>query len=131
MSAWGLWPTTRHLLAVAVDEAGKLSVPLRISPTDQARWSFLTWLQAQQHREIVLPETMAADPIIALAAKTDISVRLAPQELLHAIRIIAGLPRRPPKYTAALLARWPTTPLRACLRPVPSPNPPPNQLGLL
>ena len=52
--------------------------------------------------------------------------------LLEAIRTATGFTQRPAKYTAALLARWPSIPaLRPYLRHLATQKPEPKQLCLL
>lgn len=128
----GVWPTPKHLIAVLVDENGNAHPPLCVARSDAARTALIHWLAGQQYQGLVLPDDLICDPLVEGAIDARLAVWIAPRVLLDGIRIIAGLTRRPAKYTAALLARWPTAPaLRAYLRHLQSPRRVPNQLRLL
>ncbi len=84
-----------------------------------------------QNAHLVIPDTLLAAPCLNHAIQIPVAVWIAPSPLLEAIRLAAGLTTRPPKQTAALLARWPTAPaLRPFLRQL-TDSPHPHQLALL
>ncbi len=126
----GLWPGPRRWAAVLLDPVTKLQLPFSIANTEQAHCSLLIWL-ANQSAHLVIPDTLLTKLFRNRASHIPIAVWLAPSPLLDAIRHTTGLSTRAPKHTAALLARWPTTPaLRPFLRRL-NASPHPKQLSLL
>lgn len=121
MSVCGLWTPPKRLVAVLIDDTGRARPPISAAPTPQARAALLTWLATCAIDTLVLGERHR--DLIDLARVLHLHVEIAPAELLHAIRLATGLSQRPPRHTAALLARWYLTPaLRRYLRP-PPPSP--------
>jgi hypothetical protein len=103
---------------------------LTLANTALAHTTLLDWL-VEQNAHLVIPDTLLAASCLNQASQIPIAVWIAPSPLLEAIRLAAGLTTRPPKQTAALLARWPTAPaLRPFLRRVIAPRIP-DQLSLL
>jgi len=131
VSPCGLWRTPRRLVAVVLDEDGRPRPPLSVALTDDARWGLLVWLQSRGCHDVVLTDALArGDPIGRIAVTLGVRLWVAPASVVEGVRQATELSRRPPKYTAALLARWPSAPaLRAYLRAV-EPDVSDRQLGL-
>jgi len=103
---------------------------LSLANTALAHTTPLDWL-VEHNAHLVIPDTLLATPCLNQASQIPIAVWIAPSPLLEAIRLAAGLTTRPPKQTAALLARWPTAPaLRPFLRRLTLARPT-DQLSLL
>jgi hypothetical protein len=127
----GLWPTPRRFVAVILDH-GHPTPPIALAQTPAARAGLVQWLADRHLTGLALSDAMACDPIVTLALDAQLTVWLVPATLLEAIRTATGFTQRPAKYTAALLARWPSTPaLRPYLRRLTDSTPEPNQLCLL
>ena len=131
MSPCGLWRTPRRLLAVVLDEHGHPRPPISVALTDDARWGLLVWLQSKGHREVVLTDALArGDPIGRIALTLGVRLWVVPASVVEGVRQATELTKRPPKHTAALLARWPGAPaLRSYLRAA-VPDLDDRQLGL-
>lgn len=128
----GVWPTPKHLIAVLVEENANPHPPLCVARSHAARTALIHWLADQHYQGLVLPDDLICDPLVDGAIDARLALWIAPRVSLDGIRTIAGLTQRPAKYTAALLARWPTAPaLQTYLRHLQSPRPPPHQLPLL
>ena len=126
----GLWPGPRRATAVLFDTLTQHQRALTLANTALAHTTLLDWL-VEQNAHLVIPDTLLAASCLNQASQIPIAVWIAPSPLLEAIRLAAGLTTRPPKQTAALLARWPTAPaLRPFLRRVIAPRIP-DQLSLL
>ena len=129
MSVCGLWPGPRRLYAV-IDDNGQLRRPITAHDFGYASQCLLEWLATSDIHIVVVSEHFPSLIAQALAAK--LPVALAPHPLLEAIRRAAGLTYRPPHHTAALLARWHSTPgLRSYLRLWHPSDFPTSQLPLL
>ena len=116
--------------AALIDPVTQCQLPLSLANTEPARGALLAWL-AERSAHLVIPDTLRAAPFLGQARHTPVVVWIAPSPLLEAIRLAAGLTTRPPKQTAALLARWPTAPaLRPFLRRLAAARPT-DQLSLL
>ena len=114
----GLWPGSRRATAVLFDTLTQHQRALSLANTTLAHTTLLDWL-VEHNAHLVIPDTLLAAPCLNQASQIPIAVWIAPSPLLEAIRLAAGLTTRPPKHTAALLARWPTAPaLRPFLRPL-------------
>jgi hypothetical protein len=112
----GLWPGPGRATAVLFDTLTEHQRALSLANTTLAYTTLLDWL-AQQNAHLVIPDTLLAAPCLNQASQIPVAVWVAPSPLLEAIRLATGLTARPPKHTAALLARWPTAPaLRSFLR---------------
>ncbi len=131
MSPCGLWRTPRRLLAVVLDDHGHPRPPISVALADDARWGLLVWLQSKGHRDVVLTDALArGDPIGRIALTLGVRLWVVPASVLEGVRQATALTKRPPKHTAALLARWPAAPaLRSYLRAV-VPDLDDRQLGL-
>ncbi len=118
MSCCGLWATPRRLVAVLVNDRGKAATPISVPRNDDARWGLLVSLPATPQPQIVLTDELAArDTIGEIALRLGIRLWFAPAPVVDAVRHLAGLTKRHPKLSAALLARWPEVPaLRGYLR---------------
>jgi hypothetical protein len=115
---------------VLIDPVTQRQLPISLANTEQARSALLAWL-AERSAQLVIPDTLLAEPFLNQASHTPMLVWIAPSALLEAIRLATGLTTRAPKQTAALLARWPTAPaLRPFLRTLTASRPP-DQLSLL
>ena len=112
----GLWVGPRRSAAVLIDPITQRQLPLSLANTAQAHGELLAWL-AERSAQLVIPDTLLAEPFLNQASHTPVVVWIAPSAMLAAIRLATGLTTRAPKQTAALLARWPTAPaLRPFLR---------------
>ena len=122
MTACGLWPTSRGLVAVLVDSAGQ-SRSFSIALTDDARWG-LSQRLAAVGADLVLDEALLEfDRIACVARRAGVTVWIAGPPLVGALRAAAGLTRRGARPSAALLARLPAIPwLRSLLRRLESPD---------
>jgi hypothetical protein len=126
----GLWSGPRRATAVLFDTLTQHQHSLSLANTALAYTTLLDWL-AHQNAHLVIPDTLLAAPCLNQASQIPIAVWIAPSPLLEAIRLAAGLTTRPPRQTAALLARWPTAPaLRPFLRRLAAARPT-DQLSLL
>jgi len=126
----GVWSGPRRATAVFLDPLTKLQLPLSLANTEQAHGALLAWL-AKHNAHLVIPDTLLAQPFLNQASLMPLTVWIAPSALLEAIRLTTGLTTRAPKYTAALLAQWPTAPaLRPFLRRLTASHHP-EQLALL
>jgi hypothetical protein len=119
MKVAALWPARHKLLAVIVDERGRPAAPIDAARTRESASALIAWLDMTVD---VLVVSDAHDALVDLArSASSLTLELAPHKLLEAIRRIAGFTHRPQRDTAALLARWPLTPvLRRYLRRPPS-----------
>jgi hypothetical protein len=126
----GLCSGPRRATAVLFDPLTQHQHALSLANTALAHSTLLDWL-AQQNAHLVIPDTLLAAPCLNQDSQIPIAVWIAPSPLLEAIRLAAGLTARPPKQTAALLARWPSAPaLRPFLRRLAAARPT-DQLSLL
>ena len=108
MTSCGVWLSKRRLLAVGVDDDGRASPAIFAGTHDDARWGLLESVEAVHGLdcELVFPENLLrVDSIAHLALKRGASISVAPQRLVDAIRIVAGLATGPPARVAAMLAR--------------------------
>ena len=130
MTVCGLWPSPRRLIAVIVDDQGKLAPPITALKTEQACSALLAWLNNGDLDAAVLSDRDAL--LINLAQAVKLPVQLIPHDLLQAIRVVTGYTHRPHAHTAALLARWYLSPrLRRFLRTAVVMTKQPDQLKLL
>jgi hypothetical protein len=115
---------------VLIDPGAHRQFALSLANTALAHTTLLDWL-AEQNTHLVIPDTLRGARFLDQAHQTPVVVWIAPSALLEAIRFATGLTNRPPKQTAALLARWPTAPaLRPFLHRLHTARPT-NQLSLL
>jgi hypothetical protein len=118
----GLWPASHHLklVAVVVDEAGRVDAHLELDRDEEGCWDFISSLGALVGLdfELVLPVWLARSNDLAhFALDRGFPVWLVPHHLAEAVRLVAGCTTGPPRRTAAALARLPLAPaLRAALR---------------
>jgi len=112
----GLYAGPRRSAAVLIDPVTQRQLPLSLPNTEQAFGALLAWL-AERCAQLVIPDTLLAEPFLNHTSNIPVVVWIAPSALLEAIRLVTSLTNRSPKQTAALLARWPTVPaLRPFLR---------------
>jgi hypothetical protein len=120
MATCGICLRTPFLVAVPLDDSGKVGAPLGILRVDEDRQWLLEQLQqtAGGTWELVLPEgLLRSDPIGQLALARGYVVWATPQWLLEAIASASWHTRVPPRRRAAILARLPLIPtLRPFLR---------------
>lgn len=131
---FGLWPTPRHLVAVALDGGGRLSRPLLARRSEEARRAMLDFFASLAELEIVLAHSvldsdLPIETLDAILRRPTRTVWVAPDPLAEAIAKAAGSARASPARLAAILARLPSIPrLRHELRRL---SPSPVQLDLL
>jgi hypothetical protein len=114
MTSCGLWPARRRLVAVVVDDDGRASPAVAAALNDDARWGLLEHLDAVHGLdcELVISDELArVDSIGQLALTRGVSVWVAPQRLVDAIRTAAALATGPPGRTAAMIARLALVPI--------------------
>jgi hypothetical protein len=116
MTACGVWPTTRGLVAVVIDGDGRAR-SCSVAFADDARWGLAHWLAAAGADLVVDEALIEADPIVSVARRAGVTVWIAGPPLVAALRHAAGITRRGARPSAALLARLPAVPwLRDQLR---------------
>lgn len=116
MTACGVWPAPRELVAVLLDRAGR-SRSCRVAFSDDARSGLALWLVAAGADLVVEETLLEADPFPGVARRAGVTVWIAGAPLVDALRHAAGITRRGPRPSAAMLARLPSTPwLRDHLR---------------
>lgn len=121
MSACGVWPAARCLIAVLIDEAGRARL-CRVALSDDARAGFVLWLAAAGADLVVDEATLVTDPIAHVARRSGVTVWIAGAPLVDSLRNAAGISRRGPRFSAAMLARLPSIPwLRSLLRRLEAP----------
>lgn len=116
MTACGVWPTSRGLVAVLIDSAGRAR-SFSVADSDDARWGLSHRLVAVG-ADLVLDEALLESNRIAdVARRAGVVVWIAGPPLVDALRCAAGITRRGARPSAALLARLPAVPwLRTLLR---------------
>ncbi len=122
MTACGVWPTSRGLIAVLIDSAGRVR-SFSVALTDDARWG-LSQRLAAVGADLVLDEAfLESDRIADVARRAGVTVWIAGPPLVGALRAAAGVARRGARPSAALLARLPAIPwLRSLLRRLDPPH---------
>lgn len=106
----GVWRARRGLVAVVVDDDGRIIWSGVAGLDDDARWLLLSRLDAEigLDYELVLPDWLArSDNIAPLALDRGVALWVVPQSLVESVRIIGRLGAGPPARTAAALARLP------------------------
>lgn len=117
MSTCGICLRRPFLIAVPIDDDGKVHPPLGVPRTDEERRWLLGCLKETEgpHCEFVLPEGLVRiDSIGQMALAQGSIVWITPQWLLEAISSASWQSRVPPRRRAAILARLP---LISTLRP--------------
>jgi hypothetical protein len=116
MTACGVWPTSRGLVAVLIDSAGRAR-SFSVADSDDARWGFSQRL-ADVGADLVLDQALLESNRIAdVARRAGLTVWIAAPPLVGALRASAGITHRGARPSAALLARLPAIPwLRSLLR---------------
>jgi hypothetical protein len=126
MISCGIMPTSKRLVAVVLDDAGRARKPIHAASSKAAAEALVEYLVEEIHAEIVLVEILATEPIGLASAATG-RLWIAPTNLVETVRRAAALS---PRRTAAMLARLPRDPaLRSQLRRKAAPDP--KQLALL
>jgi len=116
MTACGVWPTSRGLVAVLIDATGRAR-SFSVADSDDARWG-LSQRLAAVGADLVLDQALLdANRIADVARRAGVTVWIAGPPLVDALRCAAGIARRGARPSAALLARLPAVPwLRSLLR---------------
>jgi len=122
MTACGVWPTSRGLVAVLIDSAGRAR-SFSIADSDDARWG-LSQRLAAVGADLVLDQALLESNRIAdVARRAGLTVWIAAPPLVAALRCAAGITHRGARPSAALLARLPAVPwLRSLLRRLEQPD---------
>jgi hypothetical protein len=122
MTACGVWPTSRGLVAVLIDSGGR-SRSFYVADSDDARWG-LSHRLAAVGADLVLDEALLESNRIAnVARRAGVTVWIAGPPLVDALLCAAGIARRGGRPSAALLARLPAIPwLRSLLRRLEQPD---------
>jgi hypothetical protein len=122
MTACGVWPISRGLVAVLVDCAGRAR-SFSVALTDDARWG-LSQRLAAVGADLVLDEALLeSDRIADVARRAGVTVWVAGPPLVAALRAAAGIVNHGARPSAALLARLPAIPwLREHLRRLEHPD---------
>jgi hypothetical protein len=122
MTACGVWPTSRGLVAVVIDSAGRAR-SFSVADTDDARWG-LSQRLAAVGADLVLDEALLeSNRIASVALRAHITVWVAGPPLIQSLRCAAGLTRKGARPSAALLARLPAIPwLRSLLHRLEPPD---------
>jgi hypothetical protein len=122
MTACGVWPTPRGLVAVLVDGTGR-ACSCSVASSDDARVGLALWLVAAGADLVVDEEFLDADPMAHVARRAGVTVWIAAPPLVAALRHAAGIAHRGPRPSAAMLARLPAIPwLRSLLRRLEPPD---------
>ena len=122
MSACGVWPTHRGLVAVLIDSNDR-SRSFAVASTDDARWGLSQRLAAVGADLVIDQALLEADRIAEVARRAGITVWIAGPPLVASLRAAAGLTRRGARPSAALLARLPDIPwLRSLLHRLEPPD---------
>jgi hypothetical protein len=122
MTACGVWLAPRGLVAVLLDDAGRARA-CSVALTDDARSGLALWLAAAGADLVVDDSLLEADPIAQVARRAGATVWVAAPPLVASLRHAAGITRRGPRLSAALLARLPSIPwLRSLLRRLEPPD---------
>jgi hypothetical protein len=116
MTACGVWPTSRGLVAVLIDSAGRAR-SFSVADSDDARWG-LSQRLAAVGADLVLDQALLESNRIAdVARRAGLTVWIAGPPLAQSLRSAAGITHRGARPSAALLARLPAIPwLRSLLR---------------
>jgi len=122
MPACGVWPTSRGLVAVLIDSAGRAR-SFSVADSDNARWG-LSHRLAAVGADLVLDQALLESNRIAdVARRAGVTVWIAGPPLIDALRCAAGITHRGARPSAALLARLPAVPwLRTLLRRLEQPD---------
>jgi len=111
MTACGIWPATRYLVAVVADDDGRVIEKARkASYADEARWALLDYVEGHHGLDcafVVTASLARTDPIARLAVMRRAQVLLAPDRLIHDLRVLAYPARASTRQLALLLARLP------------------------
>jgi hypothetical protein len=122
MTACGVWPTQRGLVAVLIDSNDR-SRSFSVASTDDARWGLSQRLAAVGADLVIDEALLEADRIAEVAHRAGVTVWIAGPPLVASLRAAAGLVRRGARPSAALLARLPDIPwLRSLLRQLEPPD---------
>jgi len=118
MAACGLWRSKHRLVAVVVDDDGRIESTILTATDDEERWALLEYVDSVHGLDcaLVIPDDMLkADAICHFALERGCDLWAAPRPLVEAIRRAAHLATD--ARVAAMLARLPIVPgFRAHLR---------------
>jgi hypothetical protein len=133
MTACGIWPTRRRLIAAVVDDWGRDEPGSLYATDDDERWALIERVGAMHGLdcELILPDSLlSADRLPRFALARGHPVWVAPWSLIDAIRVAAHL--RASSRVAAMIARLSTTSvLCGYLRRLQRVHRDPRQLSLL
>ena len=130
MTACGVWPVPRGLVAVLIDDGGRAR-SCSVASTDDARSGLALWLAAAGADLVVDEALLQADPIAVAARRAGVTVWVAGPPLVEALRHAAGITHRGARPSATMLARLPSVPwLRSLLRRL-GPHDDERQIALL
>lgn len=114
MNVCGVWQGIQCLVAAIANDDGTLRPPITVRATPNNTGYLLDYLVTAGIDTLILAER--SHSLITQALARQFRVRLVPNDLLEGIRLATAIHRRPPRYTASLLARWPFTSARSYLR---------------
>jgi hypothetical protein len=114
MNVCGVWQGIQCLAAAIANDDGTLLPPITVRATPDNAGYLLDYLVTAGIDTLILAER--SHSLITQALARQLRVRLVPNDLLDGIRLATAIHRRPPRYTASLLARWPFTSARSYLR---------------
>jgi len=114
MNVCGVWQGIQCLAATIANDDGTLRPPITVRATPDNAGYLLDYLVTAGIDTLILDER--SHSLITQALARRLRVRLVPNDLLEGIRLATAIHRRPPRYTATLLARWPFTSARSYLR---------------
>ncbi len=131
MTSCGIWLGPRRLVVAVRDHHG-VERFLSVSPSDEARDAFLAYLVSLAPVTLVLADSagMRSDPVVAGAASIA-DIYLTPKALFDGI-LTTACGKASPRRRAQVLARLPSSPLRAYLHRISAaPKPASRQIPLL
>ena len=133
MAACGLWRSRHRLVAVVVDDDGRIESTILTATDDEERWALLQYVDSVHGLDcaLVLPEDMLkTDAICHFALERGRDLWAAPRALIEAIRRAAHLATD--ARVAAMIARLATVPgFRGHLRRIDRGDQDRRQLSLL
>lgn len=112
MTACGLWPSNRGIVAAVADDGGTAVPPVYTAAhTPGACWALFAHIEAHHGldcRFVITDETLATNAALGqMAARRGSQVLVVSRSLVDGLRILTGCVRAPPKKLALLLARLP------------------------
>ncbi len=115
MTTCGIWPTSRCLLAVVIDDDGRLAEnPRKACYSDDARWALLNHIEAQHGLDCAFVVTRSfarMDPIAQLASRRGARVIVVADQFVHDLCVLIAPTAVSARQLALLLARLPICPI--------------------